>query len=338
MAKNNETARKASYPFSLPPSPPLDVLKGFLDMMWVIRRFEEKSAQVYTLGKIGGFCHLAIGQEAIPVGASHAMASSDTMITAYRSHGHALARGLTAREAMAELMGKYPGCSKGKGGSMHMFVKERQFYGGHGIVGAQTSLGTGMAFSHKYLKDGGVCLTFLGDGASNQGQFFESMNMAALWQLPVLYIIENNGYGMGTSVSRACAGEALFTRGEPFGIPGYGLSGDNVIEVYQVISGALEHIRKTHHPILLELNTYRFKGHSMSDPGKYRTRQDLDEARQSRDPLDRLSAYLIQEHGLSSDDIKASEQHASKIVQDAVEFSDQAPEPPQGELFKDIYL
>jgi pyruvate dehydrogenase E1 component alpha subunit len=327
-----------SHTFNFPPTPCIETLKSFLSMMWLIRRFEEKAAEKYTQGKIAGFCHLCIGQEAIAVGASFAMGSHDTMITAYRAHGHALARGLTPFQVMAELMGKEGGCSKGKGGSMHMFYAERGFYGGHGIVGAQTSLGTGLAFAHKYLDDKGVCLTFLGDGASNQGQFFESMNMAALWSLPVLYIIENNGYAMGTSVARGCAGPDLYKRGEPFGIPGHRISGDDVIEVYQTIRAMIEVVHNEQKPLLLEIDTYRFKGHSVSDPGKYRTRDELDQARHSRDPIDRLSAYLIDEGSTSPEELADSEKRVTESVVEAVQLAEQAPEPDQSELWKDIML
>jgi pyruvate dehydrogenase E1 component alpha subunit len=310
-------------------------MKNMLAQMWIIRRFEEKCGEIYTAGKIAGFCHLCIGQEAISVGASHAMGPKDTMITAYRSHGHALARGLTPFQVMAELMGKEGGSSKGKGGSMHLFHTERLFYGGHGIVGAQTALGTGLAFAHQYSNDGGVCMTFLGDGASNQGQFFESMNMASLWNLPVLYIIENNGYSMGTAVSRACSGGPLHQRGMPFGIPGSLVKGDDVLHLYDVFTTMLETIRTTSRPMLLEIDTYRFKGHSMSDPGKYRTRKELDEARSSRDPLLVLSNYL-KERGESDEDLAQFDHQAKDIAEHAFAMADAAPEPSTTSLWEDI--
>ena len=314
----------------------VDQMKEMLAMMWVIRRFEEKCAQIYTAGKIAGFCHLCIGQEAISVAASHVMSPVDSMITAYRSHGQALARGLTPFQVMAELMGKEGGSSKGKGGSMHLFHPERFFYGGHGIVGAQTALGAGLAFAHKYTQDHGVCLTFLGDGATNQGQFFESMNMAALWDLPILYIIENNGYSMGTSVARACSGGPLHQRGMPFGIPGSLVKGDDVLELTQVFHQAIETIRETSKPQILEIDTYRFKGHSMSDPGKYRTRQELDDARHSRDPLVLLSKNLQDEHGISTNLLDAFDQQAQILVEDAFKMADAAPEPSTTSLWEDI--
>ncbi len=314
----------------------LDRLMDMLSMMWIIRRFEEKSAQIYTAGKIAGFCHLCIGQEAIAVAASHAMGPVDTMITAYRSHGQALARGLTPFQVMAELMGKEGGSSKGKGGSMHLFHPERFFYGGHGIVGAQTSLGTGLAFAHKYTQDNGVCLTFLGDGAANQGQFFESMNMASLWNLPVIYIIENNGYSMGTSVERACSGGPLHRRGEPFGIPGTLVKGDNLLELIHVFQTLMETVRTTNRPQLLEIDTYRFKGHSMSDPGKYRTRQELDQARHSRDPITLLIHHLKEHNGATDDDLDALEKNAQIVVEQAFALADAAPEPSESSLWEDI--
>jgi pyruvate dehydrogenase E1 component alpha subunit len=314
----------------------VDQMKEMLSMMWLIRRFEEKCAQIYTAGKIAGFCHLCIGQEAIAVAASHVMGPVDTMITAYRSHGQALARGLTPFQVMAELMGKEGGSSKGKGGSMHLFHPERFFYGGHGIVGAQTALGAGLAFAHQYTQDHGVCLTFLGDGASNQGQFFESMNMAALWNLPILYIIENNGYSMGTAVARACSGGPLYQRGMPFGIPGSLVKGDDVLELSQVFHRLIETIRQTGKPQLLEIDTYRFKGHSMSDPGKYRTRQELDEARHTRDPLVLLSQYLHHHHGIDRTVLDAFDSYAQNRVEEAFAAADAAPEPSVTSLWEDI--
>lgn len=309
-----------------------------LAMMWLIRRFEEQAAQIYTLGKIGGFCHLCIGQEAIAVGASLAMAPQDTMITAYRAHGHALARGLSPEQVMGELMGKDIGCSRGKGGSMHMFDPQAGFYGGHGIVGAQTALGTGLAFAHKYKNDKGVCLTFLGDGASNQGQFFEAMNMASLWNLPVLYIIENNQYSMGTAVDRACAGGPLYRRGEPFGIPGLMISGDDLPLVYGTMCEALAWVRHHQRPLIMEIDTYRFKGHSMSDPGKYRTRQELDQARHTRDPLQRFGAYLIDKNILDAQGIADIAQQADERMAVAMQSCEQADEPPLHALWQDVLV
>jgi pyruvate dehydrogenase E1 component alpha subunit len=319
-------------PFALP----VDTMKEMLATMWIIRRFEEKCAQIYTAGKIAGFCHLCIGQEAIAVAASHVMGPVDTMITAYRSHGQALARGLTPFQVMAELMGKEGGSSKGKGGSMHLFHTDRFFYGGHGIVGAQTALGAGLAFAHKYTQDQGVCLTFLGDGATNQGQFFESMNMAALWDLPILYIIENNGYSMGTSVARACSGGPLHQRGAAFGIPGSWVKGDDILELSEVFQNLMETIRQTQKPQILEIDTYRFKGHSMSDPGKYRTRQELDDARHTRDPLILLANHLRNNHAVPNDILDAFDRDAQAVVEEAFSRSDAAPEPSTASLWEDI--
>jgi pyruvate dehydrogenase E1 component alpha subunit len=327
-------APKLTYPKE--PSPA--ALKELLWQMCLMRRFEEKAASIYTMGKIGGFCHLCIGQEGSTAGIVHAMQSQDTLITAYRAHGYALMMGLTPFQVMAELMGKEGGCSKGKGGSMHMFNKEKNFYGGHGIVGAQTSLGTGPAFAHKYKEDNGVCLTLLGDGASNQGQFFESMNMASLWDLPVLYIIENNGYSMGTSVQRGCAGDGLFRRGTPFNIPGYCISGDDMIDVYMVVSALLSWVRKEQRPALLEIDTYRFKGHSMSDPGKYRTREELDNARQSRDPIERLFAHCVDHHDFCTNDLKVLYTRAKEVSEQAFIQANAAPEPHLSETQEDIIL
>ena len=325
-----------SASWTLPPVPSVEELEQFLCLMWQIRFFEEKAAEVYAMGEIGGFCHLCIGQESIAVGASLAMAPQDTMITAYRAHGHAIARGLSLFQVMAELMGREGGSSQGKGGSMHLFHPKNNFYGGHGIVGAQISLGTGIAFSHKYFQDDGVCLTFLGDGATNQGQFFESMNMASLWWLPVLYIIENNGYGMGTSVARACAGGPLYERGKPFGIVGHKVEGDDVISVYQTMKAMRDEVQKHSRPLVLEIDTYRFKGHSMSDPGKYRTREDLDHARRLRDPIHRLAAHLENQWEFSTSRLEGLRQQARVQVEEAVILAQKAPEPDESKLWEDV--
>lgn len=312
-----------------------NVLRQWLSDMWLIRRFEEKSAQVYTQGDIAGFCHLCIGQESIPVVSSFLMKDHDTMITAYRSHGHGFVRGLTLESMFAELMGKRTGCSKGKGGSMHFFHPENRFYGGHGIVGAQVPIGTGIALAHKYKKDGGVCLTFLGDGATNQGQFFEAMNMAALWGLPVIYIIENNEYSMGTSVERACAGGALCTRGEPFGIPGASFYADDALALHGFLQEQIEQVRTQSHPRLIELHTYRFKGHSMSDPGKYRTRAQLDQCRTERDPIKVLKLHL-KERGCEDLDILETQAH--QRVEEAFIQAKNAPYPDASDLLTDVLL
>lgn len=334
----HETPSLTPCTFPFPKQLSLEQLKAFLFSMILIRRFEERAGQIYTIGKVGGFCHLYIGQEAIAVGALGAMGPVDTAITAYRSHGHMLACGASARSVMAELMGKQGGCAKGKGGSMHMFSPENRFYGGHGIVGAQISLGTGLGFAHAYRQDGGVCLTFLGDGAANQGQFFESMNMAALWDLPVLYIIENNGYAMGTSVERACAGSGLYTRGQPFGIEGLQCDGDDVLTVHTTISQALERIRHEKRPLLIEFLTYRFRGHSMSDPGRYRPKEEVEDAKSTRDPIERLSTHLIEKYGLSQEEVRSIEDDAKEAVKDALQFSEASPLPPVEELLTDVLI
>jgi pyruvate dehydrogenase E1 component alpha subunit len=250
-------------------------LLDFYKVMLLIRRFEEKAGQMYGMGLIGGFCHLYIGQEAVVTGVQAALESQDTVITTYRDHGHMLACGMEPRGVMAELTGRRDGYSKGKGGSMHMFSAEKQFYGGHGIVGANVPLGTGIAFAHRYKKDNGVCLTYFGDGAVNQGQVYESFNMAALWQLPVIYIIENNRYGMGTSVERASAGTELWQRGQAYGIPGKQIDGMDVRAVNSAARDALSFVRDKNGPIILEMQTYRYRGHSMSDPAAYRTKQEV---------------------------------------------------------------
>lgn len=312
-------------------------LWDYLLLMMDIRFVEEKSAQIYTQGDIGGFCHLCIGQEAIGASMKYLMGETDTLVTAYRCHGHAMARGMTAYTVLCELMGKKDGCSKGKGGSMHFFLKERGFYGGHGIVGAQVPLGTGLAFAHKYKKDGGICFSFMGDGATNQGQFFEAMNMAALWHLPVLYVIENNGYSMGTSVERGCAGEFLFHRGQPFGIPSFYLPGEDPLMIFQGLSLLSKGVRQSGKPMLVEIDTYRFKGHSMSDPGKYRTREELDMARRQRDPIERMKQILLM-RGISEEQILQAEERSYEQVQGAYEKAKNCPEPSPEELTTDVFV
>jgi pyruvate dehydrogenase E1 component alpha subunit len=314
----------------------VDHLLSCLETMLVIRRFEERAGQIYTAGKIRGFCHLYIGQEAVAVAASEMMKPCDSAITAYRAHGHMIARKASPYAVMAELMGKKSGSSKGKGGSMHTFFVENNFYGGHGIVGAQTSLGTGLAFAHAYKKDGGVNLTFLGDGAANQGQFFESMNMASLWNLPILYIIENNGYSMGTSVERGCAGNGLFHRGEPFGIQGLQCEGTDVREMMSIFQGAIEQVRNTQRPLLLEVMTYRFRGHSMSDPGKYREKSEVETAKTTRDPISLLSQDLMDQGLLSLEDWRKTEKKVKDLIADVLRVCEEDAFPESQELFSDI--
>ena len=317
-------------------APNTATLRRLLEQMLLIRRFEERAGQLYGQGHIGGFCHLYIGQEAIAVGAVEAKQEQDTFVTAYRDHGHMLATGMDPKRVMAELTGRFEGSSKGKGGSMHMFDPEKGFLGGHGIVGAQVPLGTGVAFAHKYKEDDGVCLTFMGDGAANQGQVYESFNMASLWNLPVIYVIENNGYGMGTSTKRACArSEDLWRRGEPFGIWGEKVDGMDIIAVISAFERALKTARKGH-PVLLEMTTYRYRGHSMSDPALYRSKEEVDDVKTNNDPITLLQQRLATEHKVPADELKALDTRAKDIVKEAVAFAKDAPLPPESELYTDI--
>ena len=311
-----------------------DLLHFYRDML-LIRRFEEKAGQLYGMGLIGGFCHLYIGQEAVVVGVQSAQTTNDTVITSYRDHGHMLACGMEAKGVMAELTGRETGYSHGKGGSMHMFSREKNFFGGHGIVGAQVPIGTGLAFAHKYKDDKGVCIVYLGDGAVNQGQVAESFNMAALWKLPVVYIIENNKYGMGTSQERASAGE-LYKRGTSFGIPGLQIDGMNVLKVREAAEEALERARSGKGPTVLEMITYRYRGHSMSDPAKYRSKEEVEEWRGQHDPIDALRNMLLKEKIATEDSLKGVETEIKKIVAEAAEFAQTSPEPDPSELWTDV--
>lgn len=311
---------------------------GFYEQMLLIRRFEEKAGQLYGLGLIGGFCHLYIGQEAVVTGLQSAISpGKDSVITGYRDHGHMLACGIHPNVVMAELTGRSTGISKGKGGSMHMFSVEHGFYGGHGIVGAQVSLGTGLAFAHKYKEDGGVCLAYFGDGASNQGQVYESFNMAELWQLPVIYVIENNQYAMGTSVNRSSAEDQLYRRGESFRIPGMQVDGMDVLAVRGAVEEALKDVRSGGGPVIMELKTYRYRGHSMSDPAKYRSRDEVKDVREKSDPIERLKATLIKE-GVPEDELKAIDKKVRKIVVDAADFAEESSEPDLSELYTDVLV
>ncbi len=312
-----------------------DYRRAYEDML-LIRRFEEKAGQLYGMGLIGGFCHLYIGQEAVVVGAQMAMQEGDQVITGYRDHGHMLATGMDAKGVMAELTGRASGYSKGKGGSMHMFSVEKNFFGGHGIVGAQVSLGTGIGFANRYRENGAVALTYFGDGASNQGQVFESFNMAKLWSIPVVYMIENNKYGMGTSVARASANTDLSQRGASFGIPGTQVDGMSVEVVRKEVAKALEHARSGKGPYILELLTYRYRGHSMSDPAKYRTRDEVNEFRQKRDPIEHVREILLSKHKVPEDEIKAIDKRVREEVNTAAEFAQSEPEPDPSELWTDI--
>ena len=305
--------------------------------MLLIRRFEEKSGQMYGMGLIGGFCHLYIGQEAVVVGIQSAQQPMDSVITSYRDHGHMLACGMDPKGVMAELTGRRGGYSKGKGGSMHMFSREKKFYGGHGIVGAQVPIGAGLGFAHKYNKDGGVCLTYFGEGAANQGQVYESFNMAALWKLPVIFVIENNRYAMGTSQERAAAGE-LFRRGDAYGIPGRQVDGMNVLSVREAAIEALDHARSGKGPMVLEVRTYRFRGHSMSDPAKYRTKEEVERMRQQSDPVENLRKMILDGGHADEDALKAIDREVKAVVSEAAEFAQQSPEPDPSELWTDVLV
>jgi pyruvate dehydrogenase E1 component alpha subunit len=308
-----------------------------LRQMLLIRRFEEKAGQMYGMGLIGGFCHLYIGQEAIVVGMKLAMRDGDQMITGYRDHGHMLACGMDPKGVMAELTGRRDGYSKGKGGSMHMFSLEKKFYGGHGIVGAQVPLGTGLAFANKYRGSNDVSLTYLGDGAANQGQVYESFNMAELWKLPVIYVIENNRYAMGTSVARSSAQVDLSKRGASFNIPGSQVDGMDVRAVKAATDEALAWCRAGKGPIILEMLTYRYRGHSMSDPAKYRTKEEVDKVRTEHDPIEQVRKRLLDKKWASEDELKKIDAAVRAIVNEASEFATHDPEPDPAELYTDVY-
>jgi pyruvate dehydrogenase E1 component alpha subunit len=314
-----------------------ELLQYYRDML-LIRRFEERAGQLYGMGLIGGFCHLYIGQEAVVVGMQAALKDGDQVITAYRDHGHMLAAGMTANGVMAELTGRSGGYSKGKGGSMHMFSIEKAFYGGHGIVGAQVSLGTGLAFANKYRKDGKVCLTYFGDGAANQGQVYESFNMAALWKLPVVYIVENNQYAMGTSIQRSSSETHLHKRGVSFNIPGEEVDGMDVVAVREAGKRAVARARAGEGPMLLEMKTYRYRGHSMSDPAKYRTKEEVDEQKSKRDPIEHVKKLIIDAGHATEDELKQIDRDIRAVVTESAEFAQESPEPDPSELMTDIYL
>ena len=313
-----------------------DELLGYYRDMLLIRRFEEKAGQMYGMGLIGGFCHLYIGQEAVVIGMTAATREGDSVITSYRDHGHMLACGMEAKGVMAELTGRRGGYSKGKGGSMHMFNRAAGFYGGHGIVAAQVPLGTGIAFAHKYRDEDALCLTYLGDGAINQGQVYEAFNMAALWALPVIYVIENNKYGMGTSIERASARTDLYHRGQAYGIPGVQADGMDVLAVKEAGAKAVAHVRAGKGPYVLELLTYRYRGHSMSDPAKYRSKEEVQKTRQERDPIERLRAAVLEASVVDEATLKAIDQEVKELVSEAAEFAQNSPEPDPAELYTDV--
>ncbi|MDE3061390.1 MAG: pyruvate dehydrogenase (acetyl-transferring) E1 component subunit alpha [Pseudomonadota bacterium] len=326
-----------SLPAAKAALPKPGMLKLYRDML-TIRRFEEKAGQLYGMGLIGGFCHLYIGQEAVVVGMQSCITKDDAVVTSYRDHGHMIATGMDPKGIMAELTGREGGFSRGKGGSMHMFSTEKHFYGGHGIVGASVPIGTGIAFAHKYRENGCLSLTYFGDGASNQGQVYESFNMASLWKLPVIYIIENNQYGMGTSVKRASATTDLYRRGEAFGIPGKQVDGMDVINVRAAGLEAVEYVRGGHGPVLLEMKTYRYRGHSMSDPAKYRSKEEVEDYKSHHDPIEGMKARLLQGNIASEDAIKKIEQEVKATIAEAAEFAQTSPEPAESELWTDVVV
>ncbi len=312
-----------------------ELLTYYRDML-LIRRFEEKAGQLYGMGHIGGFCHLYIGQEAVVVGVEAVKQKGDQTISGYRDHGHMLACGMDPKGVMAELTGREGGYSRGKGGSMHMFSKEKEFYGGHGIVGAQVALGAGLAFANRYRQNDSVSLTYFGDGASNQGQVFESMNMAQLWRLPVVFIIENNQYAMGTSVQRSHSDTHLYRRGASFGIPGMEVDGMDVVAVREAARQAIDHARRGDGPYVLEMKTYRYRGHSMSDPAKYRTREEVDDVREHNDPIKRCEKRLFDGGHADEAALKKIDQEIKAIVKEAADFALASPEPAVSELYTDI--
>lgn len=311
-------------------------LLSVYEQMQRFRSMSEKTAQMYQQGQIGGFCHLYTGQEAVLAGTQASTIKGDDHITSYRCHAHALACGVSEEEVLAELTGKATGISKGKGGAMHMFAPEKGFWGGHGIVGGQTSLGAGLAFYHKYMNTGNISVTSLGDGASNQGQFFESMNMASIWGLPVLYIIENNTYGMGTAYKRVCAGGDLYKRGEPFGIKGEKVDGQDFFAVADAVKRARKYIVENSAPFILEVDTYRYRGHSMSDPGKYRTKEEVQNVKDTRDSLKMLASYLTSDRNVKEEDLKAIDKKVKDNLKTAVDFALSSPLPDNAELMTEV--
>ena len=326
-------ARKAAAKPNISP----EELLGYYKDMLLIRRFEEKAGQLYGMGLIGGFCHLYIGQEAVVVGLEAAAEEGDKRITSYRDHGHMLAAGMDPNGVMAELTGRSGGYSNGKGGSMHMFSKEKHFYGGHGIVGAQVPLGAGLAFADKYLDNGRVTFAYFGDGAANQGQIYETFNMAALWDLPVIFVIENNQYAMGTAQKRSTSTPDLYTRGEAFGIKGQAVDGMDVLEVKAAGEKAVAHCRSGKGPYILEIKTYRYRGHSMSDPAKYRTREEVQKMREERDAIESVRSLLLTGKHTPEEALKAIDKDVKDIVNASAEFAKTSPEPDLDELWTDIY-
>ena len=315
----------------------LNLLQDMYKKMLLIRRFEEKAGQLYGMGQIGGFCHLYIGQEAVVVGIQSAQIDGDSIVTSYRDHGHMLACDMDPKGVMAELTGRKDGYSKGKGGSMHMFSREKGFFGGHGIVAAQVPIGAGLAFSHKYNGNKNVSITYFGDGAANQGQVYESYNIASLWKLPVVFVIENNKYGMGTSVNRSSAGQNLSDRGKPYGIMSEIIDGMDIIAVREAAIRAIDYCRSGKGPYILEMKTYRYRGHSMSDPAKYRTRDEVDKIRKTSDPIENIKS-LLNKMGVEDKTLKDIDTDIKSVIAEAAKFAQDSPEPSEDELFTDITI
>lgn len=311
---------------------------GLYGKMVQARLFEEKAAELYTLGHISGFCHLYIGQEAVVVGIAHNMQAQDSCITSYRDHAHMLTLGVSPDAVMAELCGKATGCCKGKGGSMHMYSRKHNFFGGNGIVGAQVPLGTGLAFAHKYKKDGGISVTFFGDGAANQGQVYEAFNMASLWKLPVLYVLENNHYAMGTAAKRAVSGQSLKTRGDAFGIPTVSVDGMDILDVLEKSKEAIDKVRATSTPVILHIDTYRYRGHSMSDPATYRTREEVENVKKTRDPIVKFKNYLMNEFKIDAARLDEIEEEVAGVIENSAKNAISAPYPDASELETDVIL
>ena len=329
ISKKSNSITKPNYDIKL--------LKSMHKKMLLIRRFEEKAGQLYGMGQIGGFCHLYIGQEAVVVGIQSIQIEGDTVVTSYRDHGHMLACDMDSKGVMAELTGRIDGYSKGKGGSMHMFSREKGFFGGHGIVGAQVPIGAGLAFAHKYNENKNISIAYFGDGAANQGQVYETYNIASLWKLPVIFVIENNEYGMGTSVKRSSSGNSLAERGKGYGIKFEIVDGMNVLAVRDAAEKAADYCRSGNGPFILEMKTYRYRGHSMSDPANYRTRDEVDEIRKNSDPIDNIKHILLSS-GIEEQELKAIDAEVKIIINEAAKFAQDSPEPSIDELFKDITI
>ena len=329
ISKNSKLSSKNNYD--------VELLKKMHKKMLLIRRFEEKAGQLYGMGQIGGFCHLYIGQEAVVVGIQSIQIEGDTVVTSYRDHGHMIACDMDSKGVMAELTGRIDGYSKGKGGSMHMFSREKGFFGGHGIVGAQVPIGAGLAFAHKYNENKNISIAYFGDGAANQGQVYETYNIASLWKLPVIFVIENNEYGMGTSVKRSSSGNSLAERGKGYGIEFEIVDGMDVLAVRDAAEKAAEYCRSGKGPFILEMKTYRYRGHSMSDPAKYRTRDEVDEIRKNSDPIDNIKEILLNT-GIKEEELKAVDAEVKLTINEAAKFAQESPEPSIDELFKDITI